>query len=510
MDRQNTAVPRNARSPLIALGVLGIAFALLLGAGARADARTLTVGRTTIGQAIPSGFVGLSMEFKDFEAYAGHDPKAIDPAFLHLLQNLAPDQPPVLRIGGDSSDWTWWPVPHMSRPAGVRYDLTPTWMRVARAAARDVHARLILGINFEADSTRIAAAEARAMVNRIGRPSIDALELGNEPELYGSYPWYKAANGTRVYGRPRGWADAQFNSDFGRIARALPTLSLAGPSIGSQNWLTSDLGPFLSSETHVKLTTIHAYPLKHCTPSNVVTAAQLLAESSSTGFARGVAPFAALAHRRATRIRVDEMNAISCGGFRGVSDTFASSLWVLDALFELAKIGVDGVNIHTVPGTINEVLGPSFAHGRWSVRVHPEYYGMMMFAQAAPAGSRLLRLSSTPPPDVRVFATQATNGTVRIALINDRLSGPQTIRLRIPSPGGPAVVEQLRSPSVHATTRVSLGGQTFGDATTTGVLAGAQTPVELGAVRGVYAVRLPAASATLLTLSAAKTALAAH
>lgn len=137
---------------------------------------------------IPSGFVGLSMEFKDFEAYAGHDPKAIDPAFLHLLQNLAPDQPPVLRIGGDSSDWTWWPVPHMSRPAGVRYDLTPTWMRVARAAARDVHARLILGINFEADSTRIAAAEARAMVNRIGRPSIDALELGTEPELYGSYP----------------------------------------------------------------------------------------------------------------------------------------------------------------------------------------------------------------------------------------------------------------------------------------------------------------------------------
>lgn len=259
----------------------------------------------------------------------------------------------------------------------------------------------------------------------------------------------------------------------------------------------------------MKLTTIHAYPLKHCTPSNVVTAAQLLAESSSTGFARGVAPFAALAHRRATRIRVDEMNAISCGGFRGVSDTFASSLWVLDALFELAKIGVDGVNIHTVPGTINEVLGPSFAHGRWSVR-HPEYYGMMMFAQAAPAGSRLLRLSSTPPPDVRVFATQATNGTVRIALINDRLSGPQTIRLRIPSPGDPAVVEQLPSPSVHATTRVSLGGQTFGDATTTGVLAGAQTPVELGAVRGVYAVRLPAASATLLTLSAAKTALAAH
>ena len=50
------------------------------------------------------------------------------------------------------------------------------------------------------------------------------------------------------------------------------------------------------------------------------------------------------------------MNAVSCGGVRGVSDTFASALWALDTLFEFSRVGVDGVNFHTVPNTINELI----------------------------------------------------------------------------------------------------------------------------------------------------------
>ena len=33
-----------------------------------------------------------------------------------------------------------------------------------------------------------------------------------------------------------------------------------------------------------------------------------------------------------------------------MSNTFASSLWALDTLFNLADIGVDGINFHTLPG----------------------------------------------------------------------------------------------------------------------------------------------------------------
>ena len=49
-------------------------------------------------------------------------------------------------------------------------------------------------------------------------------------------------------------------------------------------------------------------------------------------------------------LRIDEINTDSCGAAPGVSNAFVSALWALDALFEMARVGVDGVNIHTYPG----------------------------------------------------------------------------------------------------------------------------------------------------------------
>jgi hypothetical protein len=69
------------------------------------------------------------------------------------------------------------------RPHGIDYALTPTWLADARALARSARAPLLLGINLETDSTAVAAAEARHLLAGIGRPNIEALEIGNEPEL---------------------------------------------------------------------------------------------------------------------------------------------------------------------------------------------------------------------------------------------------------------------------------------------------------------------------------------
>ena len=491
-----------ARIAVALLAVVAIAAALLGCGSTRAHAQTPNVSAAAVGRPIPAGFVGLSIEMKALEQYAGTDPAAVDPVLLHLLGDIAPDQTSVLRIGGDSTDWSWWPVPHMAQPPGVKYTLTPTWMSVAKAVATDLHARLILGIDLEADSRALAGAEARAMVQRIGRNDIDALELGNEPELYGSFGWYRSkVTGLLVPGRPRGYDVSDFTSDWSSLAPGLPSVPLAGPSSGGTEWLAG-LGYFLSHEPRVRLVTIHAYPLKHCSKSTVVTIPELLANSSSAGLAQRVAPYLADADRHGAPLRIDELNGVSCGGTRGVSDTFASALWVLDTLFEMAKLGVSGVNIHSVPGTINEILGPQRSGSTWSMRVHPEYYGMIMFAQAAPAGSRLLRLSLSPPANVKVWATRATSGTIHIVVINKRLSQPVTVRLRVAGTHGAATVEQLRAPHVNATSGVTLGGQTFGAATTTGVLAGSSSQTSLSPSGGAYVVKVPPASATMLTLPA--------
>jgi hypothetical protein len=472
------------------------------GSGNRATTGpTFNVTGAAMGKPIPSGFVGLSIEIKALEQYAGTNPAAVNPIFLHLIEDIAPEQSPVLRLGGDSTDWSWWPVSHVARPPGVRFTLTPNWLDVAHAVATAVRGRLILGIDLEADNLTVAAAEANAMVDRIGRRSVAALELGNEPELYGTFGWYRSANGKSVPGRPRGYDPAAFAHDYSTFAPHLPDVRLAGPSSGAPAWL-SKLGSFLDAEPRVRMVTVHAYPLKHCTKSKVITIPQLLAEQSSRGLAASVAPYVAVADAHHDPLRVDEMNGISCGGTRGVSDSLASALWVLDALFEIARTGVTGVNIHTVPNSINEILGPDDSGRTSRMRVHPEYYGMMMFAQAAPAGSHLLKLGAPTSAGVKVWATRASDGVIHVVVINKRLAGSQFLRLRIGGAHGAAEVEQLRAPSVHATAGVTIGGQTFGDETSTGVLAGPASHQTVTSSSGGYPITVPAASATMLSVPA--------
>jgi Glycosyl hydrolase family 79 C-terminal beta domain len=489
---------RSCAKTLRAAGA-ALCLAVALIAPAATAASPLSVLRRGGGRVIPAGFVGLSMEFRGLAAYAGTDPRSIDPPFLQLIRELAPGQRPVLRIGGDSTDWTWWPVAHMRRPPGVKYDLTPGYMAVVHSLAQALRARMILGVNLEANSQRVARAEATAMVERIGRDAVSALEIGNEPELYGSFGWYKTPSGQHINGRPPGYDVPAFISDFSRVARVMPKVALAGPDSGSVHWLPQ-IGTFLHQEPRVRLATLHAYPLKHCVPSDVVTEGELLSDGASHGLAASVTPYIDLARHHGVPARIDEMNAVSCGGERGISDTFGSALWALDALFEMAAAGAEGVNFHTVPGTINEILGPSFSAGHWQIRVHPEYYGLVMFAQAAPPGSRLLRIGGNQAVGVKTWATLARDRTLRVTLINKHLRRGEAVRLRLPAGYRRATVERLRAPSVGASSQITLGGQSFGRETSTGLLAGPSTSATLSPADRTYGVQLPPASATLLVL----------
>jgi hypothetical protein len=473
------------------------------GGGAQpAGATVLTVSPHTVGDPIPAGFVGLSMELRGLEAYAGADPKALNPVFEQLLRNIAPAQRGLLRIGGDGTDWTWWPVPHMARPGGVRYDLNRNWMAVAKALSASVGLRLILGVNLEADSSRVAAAEANAMLRYIGRDSIAGLEIGNEPELYGGFPWYKSASGVHVRGRPSGYDFTNFVSDYSRMAHAIPSAPLAGPSTGSPIWM-QDLGRFLAAEPRVRVATLHRYPLKHCGKhAATLTTGDLISRSASAGLAASIARYVAVARAHHVPLRIDELNAVTCGGQRGVSDTFASALWAVDALFEMARVGVSGLNFHTVPRTINELVSSDFAHGHWSSHVHPQYYGMMMFAQAAPAGARLLRIAGGRGA-LRAWATRAASGAVRVVVINDAVRGAREVTVRLPVAHGIATVERLAAPSLGAKSGVTLGGQSFGSRTTTGVLSGTQRLSSVKPAGRSYSLRVAAGSAALLTVAGA-------
>ena len=108
--------------------------------------------------------------------------------FVQLVRNLNPGQAPVLRIGGDTTDWTWWPVPGLRKPPGVTYTLSPRWISVTRALAQKLRAHLILGIDLEAGNVELARFEANKLVDGLGHGSVQALELGNEPACTARFP----------------------------------------------------------------------------------------------------------------------------------------------------------------------------------------------------------------------------------------------------------------------------------------------------------------------------------
>ena len=133
-----------------------------------------------------------------------------------------------------------------------------------------------------------------------------------------------------------------------------------------------------------------------------------------------------------------------------------------------------------------------------------------MFAQAAPAGSRLIDTAITNAQGIQVWATRGRAGHTRVVLINESLDR-RTVAVNAAG-DGTATLERLRAPRLTSTSGVTLGGQNFGNGassaaprggasrTTTGRLSGRSTVAKLSARHGRYEFTLPAESAALVTL----------
>jgi Glycosyl hydrolase family 79 C-terminal beta domain len=447
--------------------------------------------------------MGLSLEYKATDEYGGHDPSAINPVLVRLIEQLSPGERPDLRIGGDSTDRAWWPGRGVHKPLGAYIRLNADWGAVAGALVRATDARVTLGIDLEADSGAAARVEATRLLAAIGRPWVQALELGNEPELYSGFTWYHL-HGRRMPGRAPGWNFADYLREFSTVARSLPRLPLAGPAAGSPKWM-GYVGRFIAAEPRVRVVTLHRYPLQRCYirpgARAYPTIVHLLTPASTTGLADSVAKDVALAHAHGLQVRIDEVNTISCGRVPAVDESFASALWVLQALFAFARTGADGVNIHTYAGSPYALFKFHHHGGVWRAVVYPEYYGMQMFAQAAPPGSRLLSIAGAQPAGVQAWATRARGGQVRVVLIDTRPRG-RMLALRVRGGGDSATVERLLAPSLRARDRVTIGGQSFSATSVAAVPSGQEQIERVARRRGAYPVRIPGASAALVTIAA--------
>jgi len=437
----------------MAVVVLVLAATAAALSGGRQGPPRIAVDTGSPGRAVPAPFLGLSMEWTSVGSYGG----PARPGIVALLRRLeaASGAPLPLRIGGASGEESWWnPSRRGPPPPGVRHDIDPASLTALAGLARGLDAPVTMGLNLQDGDDRNALALARAAQRRL-RGRLEGLEIGNEPDLYTAARTFGPPAVRRLRKRVR-YAPADYVRDAGRyldaLAAGLPARSrprlVIGGFAGSPTWPPTLPRLIARHPGTVGAIAAHRYGLSGCELGGDAASsrAALLATQASRERMAGLEPLVAIAPAHRLPLWVTELNSAPCGGAPGASDSFAAALWLTDALFALVRAGADRAALQTFDGA---VYAPFARRGAGAV-ARPPFFGMLAFARAAPRGTHLVPVRIAGGGRVRAWATEAPDGTVRVALIAG--VDARSVRVRIATgPGRPcAIVRVTSAPALAA------------------------------------------------------------
>jgi hypothetical protein len=402
------------------------------------------------GAPVPRDFLGLSFELSALPEIAGY---ATGGDLVAMLRSLGPG---VLRFGGVSADHTTaWADTASARPAWSSSGLEARDLyELSRLAAKSGwRVLLTIGLgHYEPEAAAREAAIAKAMLGH----SLEAIELGNEPDAYSSHGL-----------RPEPWSFMQYSAQVAAyraaIDAAAPAIPLAGPDVtGSGAFESWGLGEAIDQRP--ALLTGHHYPLR-CAEVPAPSIAGLLSEQTQRKEEGSLARYTSISRASEIPLRLDEANSVSCGGAAGVSDTFASALWAVGYIARAMSTGVSGINFHDLPANCegySPLCAPTpegLATG--DLAAQPEWYALLL--AKALIGDRPLATTRSAPgrPNLDVTTLVARNGSLHVVIVDDDPPGTPgvAVGLRVGSRFEGASVLSLTAPSPAALSGVRLGGR---------------------------------------------------
>jgi len=405
-------------------------------------------------------------------------------AYVRLVRTLGSHG--IIRIGGNTSDYSSYAPaaqPVSSPETGPGSVVNDAVLHDLGTFLEATGWKLIWGLNLGRGTLADCVAEAKAVLAAT-QPSLIAFEIGNEPDLFP----YKQVH------RKNGYDYDSYLRDYRKFRDALrkeiPAIQLAGPDVAiATSWVTR----FAQDEGHdIKLLTHHYYregqnpsstiaKLLHPDPKLSPILAELEAASRSCGV-----PY-----------RICETNSFSGGGKPGVSNTFASAIWVLDFMYKLASAGCAGVNMET--GVNQRGFISSYSpigddeHGHYGAT--PEFYGMLAFAVSG-AGELIGSRLEVSNKNLEAYATKQGKDQITLTLINKEEGFDAAVLVEGAAAFKRGSVLRLSAPSLESKTGVSFGGAVNPE----GAWHPAQ-PEQIQVAEGTLRVRLPGASAAVVTLN---------
>jgi hypothetical protein len=155
-----------------------------------------------------------------------------------------------------------------------------------------------------------------------------------------------------------------------------------------------------------------------------------------------------------------ECNSYYNGGAPGVSDSYASSLWVIDYLFTCAQGGAAGVNFHG--GGNGSGYTPIADTSGTVVGARPEYYGMLMFTLAG-QGTLYQTSVAAGALNLTAYAVKTASGGLNIVVVNKDPTQNAQLTIALPQSATTATLLAMTqlspgatAPSLTATTGVTI------------------------------------------------------
>ena len=454
----------------------------------------IAISPTTTGTSLTEASEGLSFEASDLAlpGFTGGD-------LASYLDTISPSS--VMRIGGNTVDETFWTSAGETAPSWAIATITPADLTALAGLARASGWKVILGVNLKEYDPARAADEAQYAQAALGS-SLQAIEIGNEPDLYSQYE-----------------SDpSQYLTDFGAyvaaIRQAAPGVPIEGtdaagaPDGSFQQAFVSDQEALAAPR--INELTSHYYPLTGSNCGGSPTIAELLGTTVRDDEKSEADEAVAAAAPLDVPAVVDESNSVVCEGQHGVSDVFAAALWEIDDQLVMAREGVAGDYMH---GTVVQcdtaqplfmyytpLCAPTAADATaGDLAAQPEYYGLAAVRDVGTGA--FLNLSNPVWADVRAYAVQHSNGTMTVVLddVDDpSTTGPTTVQLDLGADyGWASQVNLTASGGLTATGGITLGGQTV----QSGGTLSAPNPAGFDVGGDTVTVTVAAGSAEILTFS---------
>ena len=382
---------------------------------------------------IGAGFAGLSYEKA---AMVDHLFAEQNTNLIGLFQLLGKS---VLRIGGNTVDETIWNPNGIGKQAGI---VAPSDIDTLAGFLNATQWDVLYGINMAQSTPQLAADEIAYAVKTLGS-RLAGIELGNEPDLYGGN-YFPAWNYSDFAAR---WE--LFASE---ILANNPGVPLTGPTLALASNISTWTVPFIASQGHqLSLITQHFYRGNGLSPSSGI--AELI--SADPALIAMEAQLAPLAASSGIPYRVAETNSFYNGGAAGVSDSYASALWILDHLFNIAQGGSVGANLHG--GNLGSVYTPIADNNGIVMEVRPEYYGMLLFTMMG-QGTLLQTSVSTALQDVTAYAVKGLSGALNILINNKDATQNLAVTIDCNQQINAVTLQLLTGPALNSTSGVAIQG----------------------------------------------------